>query len=211
VVAVTGLVGGVTAGVGDLLEGAAPVVQTLVQGTVNAGGGMAAQAAGGGPVSWRSAALSFGLGGLGGVAGGISEKLGLAEEVNRTQLSDESGRLFTHFTDETGVTGIMGTAPPPSIGQSVSVSELNFGRGYNPFLASEPGRIFVTDLSPTASPRELEAIGVFGVKQAFAIQFSERDAFESGARVVGEVPSRGIYSLPGGSTITGLSTVTRLR
>jgi hypothetical protein len=82
VVAVTGLVGGVTAGVGDLLEGAAPVVQTLVQGTVNAGGGMAAGAAGGGPISWRSAAVDFDLGGMGGVAGGISSRLGLAEEVN---------------------------------------------------------------------------------------------------------------------------------
>lgn len=40
--------------------------------------------------------------------------------------------------------------------------------------------------------RQLEAIGVFGLNQQYAIQFSEADVFASGARVVGEVPSRGL-------------------
>lgn len=91
------------------------------------------------------------------------------------------------------------------------VSELTFAKGLNTFLASDPGRIFVTDLSPASSPRELAAIGVFGAKQTYAIKFSERAAFESDARVLGEMPGRGIYSIPGGSTISGPCTVTRLR
>jgi len=77
-------------------------------------------------------------------------------------------------------------------------------------LSSGEGRNFVTDLGPNASPRQLEGIGVFGPKQQYAIQFSEADAFHS-ARVIGEVPSRGIYSIPGPCEISGICTVTRVR
>jgi hypothetical protein len=63
--------------------------------TVNAGGGMAAQAAGGGPISWRSAAVDFGLGGLHGVAGGISSRLGLAEEVDEAGDHNSLQRIIS--------------------------------------------------------------------------------------------------------------------
>jgi hypothetical protein len=53
--------------------------------------------------------------------------------------------------------------------------------------------------------------GVFGDRQQYAIQFSELDAFNSGVRVAGDLPSRNIFSIPGGCTITGTCTVTRVR
>ncbi|HZO78537.1 MAG TPA: hypothetical protein VFB39_10880 [Solirubrobacteraceae bacterium] len=97
------------------------------------------------------------------------------------------------------------------VGGQAEVEELRFGTGSNPFLASEPGSIFVTDLGPEATSGQLNQIGVFGEKQNFAISFSEEDAFSSGARVRGERPDRGIYSVPGGCTIRGACVVRRVR
>lgn len=102
-------------------------------------------------------------------------------------------------------------AAPETVGERVAVNELHFGVGKNPYLASEPGRIFVTDLGADATSAQLAQIGVFGAKQKFAVQFFERDAFNSGARVTGEIPSRNIYSIPGGCTITGACSVVRVR
>jgi hypothetical protein len=119
------------------------------------------------------------------------------------------GRVFTHFTDEAGASGITGSGPL-QVGESANVGQLTFAKGSNSFLIGE-GRIGVTDLGLDATSRELEQIGVFGARQEYGIQFSEEDAFNSGARVTGDLPSRNIYSIPGDCTITGACTVTRLR
>lgn len=119
--------------------------------------------------------------------------------------------MFTHFTDEAGAVGITGTKPL-AVGESLEVGQLSFGKGQNDFLANAPGDIFVTDLPPTASPGQLNGIGVFGRKQQYAVSFYEADAFSSGVRVQGTAQvSRGIYTIPGGCTITGTCTVTRVR
>ena len=120
-------------------------------------------------------------------------------------------RTFTHFTDEAGAVGITGTRPL-AVGDSVGVGQLSFGKGQNNFLANAPGDNFVTDLPSTASPGQLNGIGVLGTKQQYAISFSEADAFTSGVRVQGTAQvSRGIYTIPGGCTIAGTCTVTRVR
>jgi hypothetical protein len=112
------------------------------------------------------------------------------------------GTTFTHFTDATGLEGITGVpASSLSSGQSLTVEQLNFGMGSNPFLASAPGDIFVTDLSATASAGELNGIGVFGAKQSFAIQFSQESALLNGATPILQRP--GIFTIPGGTTMQG--------
>lgn len=125
------------------------------------------------------------------------------------QTAGGGGRVFTHFTDEAGAAGITGTRPL-AVGESVEVGQLTFGKGANPFLVGE-GRTGVTDLGLDATPGQLERIGVFGSRQQYGIRFSELDAWNSGVRVRGDLPSRNIYSIPGGCTITGTCTVTRLR
>lgn len=111
------------------------------------------------------------------------------------------GRLFSHFTDDTGVKGISGIdSDSLEVSESVIVTKLRFAQGINSFLASEPGRIFVTLLGTDATDSQLMKIGVFGNKQKFVIQFSEETAFVlNGIRVIGEVPSRSIFFLTGGS------------
>ena len=79
------------------------------------------------------------------------------------------------------------------------LGRLQFGRGSNSFLAPEDGSIFVTELGPAASERELAQVGIFGARQQFAIQFSEEDAFAAGYRVVGADIERSIYTIPGGA------------
>jgi len=57
------------------------------------------------------------------------------------------GRLFSHFTNAEGVTGITGIVGDSlDIGQQVIVSELRFKQGENDYLAWESGSIFVTEL-----------------------------------------------------------------
>lgn len=125
------------------------------------------------------------------------------------QTAGGGGRVFTDFTDEAGAAGITGTRPL-AVGQSAEVRQLTFAKGNNPFLVGE-GRIGVTDLGLDATPGQLNGIDVFGARQQYGIQFSELDAWNSGVRVMGDLPSRNIYSIPGGCTITGTCTVTRLR
>jgi len=87
------------------------------------------------------------------------------------------GRIFSHFTNAegfTGITGILGERL--DVDQPVIVNTLRFGKGNNPFLAKEPGDIFITDLGFDATAGDLEQIGVFGEKQKFVIQFSEETA-----------------------------------
>jgi len=97
------------------------------------------------------------------------------------------GRIFSHFTNADGVKGIAGIdAKSLELGQQIIVRELKFALGANPFLASEPGRIFVTLLGTDATDGQLMNIGVFGDKQKFVFQFSEEIAFLSnGIRVLG--------------------------
>jgi RHS repeat-associated protein len=121
------------------------------------------------------------------------------------------GRTFSHFTNAEGATGITGiVADNLGVGQQVGIAELRFAMGENSFMASEPGRIFVTELGPNATGGALNNIGVFGSKQQFVIQFSEETAFLQGARVAGEKASRSIYSIPGGVTLKGEFTLTRV-
>lgn len=73
-------------------------------------------------------------------------------------------------------------------------------------------RIFVTLLEADATEEQLNQIGVFGDKQKFVIRFSEETAFLlNGIRVMGEVPSRSIFSIPGGTTLSGKFLVLRVR
>ncbi|HTN84282.1 MAG TPA: DUF6531 domain-containing protein [Sorangium sp.] len=122
------------------------------------------------------------------------------------------GRIFSHFTDASGATGITGiVANDLRVGQQVILGELRFAQGRNQFLASSPGRIFVTELGADASSGALNQIGVFGARQNYLIQLSEQAAFEQGARIIGEVPERSIYSMPGGVTLSGQFTLLRIR
>ena len=55
-------------------------------------------------------------------------------------------------------------------------------------------------------------IGVFGDKQNFVIQFSKKEALlNNDVRVLGQKPSRNIYTIPGGSTLEGKFLITRIR
>jgi hypothetical protein len=119
-----------------------------------------------------------------------------------------SGQIFTHFTDADGVAGIAGVGPL-NVGESVGVGSLKFGQGGNRFLAGAAGDNFVTDLGVNASARQLEGIGVFGAKQQYAIQFSQEAAFNSGVRPV--MVKQNIFTIPGGSCISGACVVTRVR
>ncbi|MFP4124808.1 hypothetical protein [Coleofasciculus sp.] len=57
------------------------------------------------------------------------------------------GRLFSHFTNAEGVTGITGIVGDSlDTGQQVIVSELRLKQGENNYLAWESGSIFVTEL-----------------------------------------------------------------
>jgi hypothetical protein len=117
--------------------------------------------------------------------------------------------IFTHFTDAAGVAGITGLDPASLVaGVAQSVRELRFGYGANQFFAIDEGDIFVTDLPVNASSRQLAAIGVFGARQGYAIQFSGEDAANSGIIVRGV--TNHIYVIPGGSVI-GPGTLTRVR
>lgn len=130
------------------------------------------------------------------------------------------GRIFSHFTNVEGVTGITGIVGDKlEVGQQVIVSELRFGQGSNPFLANDPGDIFLTDLGFEATEGKLELIGIFGDKQKFVIQFSEETALLLNnirvrpLRMSNNILNLGgsIYSIPGGTTLKGLCVVMRVR
>lgn len=122
-------------------------------------------------------------------------------------------RIFSHFTNAEGIQGITGIdAANLQIGQQVFIKELKFGLGVNSFLSSAPGQIFVTELGIDATEGQLMNIGIFGNKQNFAIQFSEQEAFlNNGVRVIGQMPSRSIYTIPGDTTLEGEFLVIRIR
>ena len=125
----------------------------------------------------------------------------------------EKDRIFSHFTNSEGVTGITGVdGENMKVNEQVFVNELRFGLGVNSFLSSEAGQIFVTELGIDATEGQLMNIGVFGDKQNFVIQFSEKEAFlNNRIRVVGQMPSRSIFTIPGNTTLKGKFLVTRVR
>jgi hypothetical protein len=118
------------------------------------------------------------------------------------------GQVFTHYTDADGVAGITGVGPL-NVGDSVGVGSLKFGQGGNSFLAGAPGDNFVTDLGLDATSRQLEGIGVFGGRQQYAIQFSHETALDAGVRPM--MVRDNIFTIPGGSCMTGACVVTRVR
>lgn len=97
------------------------------------------------------------------------------------------------------------------VGRSVTVTRANFGVGENEFMANAQGDIFVTDIGRDASAGKLNQIGVFGAKQQFVIELNEEELFNQGVRMIGANPARGIYTIPGGSTVRGTIVVTRVR
>jgi hypothetical protein len=119
------------------------------------------------------------------------------------------GTPWGHFTDAQGVRGVTGIVPERiPVGETVVVQKLTFGQGKNPFMANQPGDIFVTDLTMKLHPSNL---GVEAAKQGYLISFSNETAFANGVRVVAGDASRGIFTIPGGTTMRGAFTVTRLR
>ena len=125
----------------------------------------------------------------------------------------QDDRIFSHFTNAEGVRGITGIdAKNMKIDEQVLVDELRFGLGKNSFLSSETGDIFITELGIEATEGQLMNIGIFGDKQKFVIQFSEQEAFlNDRVRVMGQMPSRSIFTIPGNTTLKGEFLVTRIR
>jgi hypothetical protein len=131
-----------------------------------------------------------------------------SSELSAISLSGE-GRIFNHFTDIDGASGITGidknVLETMEIGEGIVINEIKFGKGQNPFLSegNVAGDIFVTDMPANISEGKLNQIGVFGDKQNWVISFSESDAFFQNAKVNGVKPERGISSMPGESNLRG--------
>ncbi len=119
-------------------------------------------------------------------------------------------RIITHFTDAEGVKGITGLEPSDlTVGNTVTVNQIRFGVGRNPFNALNPGDIFVTELAPDATSRQLSFIGARGAKQQYAISFSDEDAFNSGTRVLPSDAEKNIFVIPANSVVNGVIEVVR--
>jgi hypothetical protein len=103
------------------------------------------------------------------------------------------------FTDGQGANGISGVDPNAlAVGNTVQVNGLQFRQGANPFMAEQPGDIFVTDLGLDATQGQLGRIGVMGDRANFAIQISREAAFMQGIRP--EAVKTSIFTIPGGTT-----------
>ena len=111
----------------------------------------------------------------------------LPPELTGLSAESENDRVFSHFINAIGVKGITGiNGNTLQLYDRVYVSELRFEQGVNSFLSSEPSQIFVTELGIRATDGQLMQIGVFGDRQNFVIQFSEKEAFlNNGIRVKG--------------------------
>lgn len=130
------------------------------------------------------------------------------------------GRIFSHFTNSEGVTGITGIIGDSlDKGQEAIAEKLQFGQGSNPFYANFPGDIFVTELGVEATTGDLNLIGVFHDKQNFLIQFSEETALVLNNVRVRPVTisynilmsGSSIYTIPGSTAMIGKFIVTRVR
>jgi hypothetical protein len=154
------------------------------------------------------AALSA-LGFVGGSGSAADEFSTPSLTVRSTGIAD-SGPIFTHFTNARGAAGITGIdVSNMQVGETVEISTINFGSGQNAYNSNMPGDNFVTDLSSSASSGQLSRIGVYGDKQAYAIEFDGATAFSQGVRVSGSTTN--IYTVPANSTITGRFTLTRIK
>ena len=100
-----------------------------------------------------------------------------------------------------------------SVGQTITVKNLQFGTGANEFMATSQGDMFATDLGRDATSGQLGRIGVFGDRQNFVIQFSQEAAFNAGVRPVMNPGNSSIFTFPGGTQFGGdfTYTVTRVR
>jgi hypothetical protein len=78
IVALNGLLGTITAGIGNAVSGASIVTKIITGAGMGAGHSLANQAARGGPISWESVGVGAGIGSLG---AGIAGKFSLAEEI----------------------------------------------------------------------------------------------------------------------------------
>ncbi|MFD4319852.1 polymorphic toxin-type HINT domain-containing protein [Streptomyces sp. NPDC058548] len=133
---------------------------------------------------------------------------------NTCVLPSGGGTIFSHFTDARGVRGIAGVdVGELSVGQTVTVNRLTFGRGKNDFMTEKPGDNFVTDLGRDATPGQLDRSGVFGERHNYVIQFSQEAAFDHGVRPKMNESYNSSYSFPGGTTFgeSHSYTVTRVR
>jgi hypothetical protein len=150
--------------------------------------------------------------GIGGAAGaaGIQDDFPTPSVTVVSPGYEDSGPIFTHFTDANGASGITGyPVETLQVGQSIEVTTLRFGTGQNPFLSNNPGDIFVTPIGPGASSGQLGRIGISPDRQAFAIEFDAQTAFEQGVRPV--QTAQGISTIPANSVIKGNFTLTRLK
>ena len=91
------------------------------------------------------------------------------------------------------------------------VTRLSFGRGRTGFLTDQACEILVTNLSESlTAARHPSQLGVFGAKQEFLVIFSKETAFHQGVRISPVNAERGIFTIPGGSTIEGIAVVKRI-
>jgi hypothetical protein len=223
-------IGGGVAGVVLAEAGVGGVAATALTGGAGGVGAQAGEDAANGHVSSAKqygksfavgATVSVAVGGVVGVAGramGATPDVipSIAPEEGWTPQSPDyvplTGRTFQHYTNAAGAQGITGIEVTGlKVGQTVTVNQAKFGIGENDFLAQAHGDIFVTDIGVHASSGKLNQIGVFGDKQQFVIELREDEMFNQGIRVLGAHPDRGIYTIPGESTIHGTVFVTRVR
>lgn len=139
--------------------------------------------------------------------------MNLPAKRSRLQSDSTGDRIFSHFTNAQGVEGITGIdGNKLKLYEQAYINKLQFGLGVNSFLTSEADRIFVTELGIDATDGQMMNIGVFGDKRNFVIQLSEKEAYlKNNVRIIGQMPSRSIYTIPGGTTLIGRFLITRIR
>jgi len=136
------------------------------------------------------------------------------DEAGNATRGFGDGTTFYHYTSAEGVPGITGIESGSlAVGETRIVNELQFGTGQNPFLAREPGDIFVTDIGPNPSDLQFAQLGVSAENRCFCIAFSLEAASMHEIPIRQPIPGRPIYTIPGGSYFgSGFDyTVTRLR
>lgn len=125
-------------------------------------------------------------------------------------ITSFEGRVINHFTDATGLRGIVGVAARSLYpDQSIVVAEARFNKGTATFLAHQAGDIFVTDLPADATTLQLAMIGVFGAKQDYVISMGEGQLFAQGIAITWTAPERGIGTIPGNLLVRGPLVATR--